>query len=250
MRARLVPVIAALAAVLALALTGCNPAGPGGQAPGGQTSGGASATGNGAGTQGPGSGVTTTPRGTQPPPAAEPTAAVTLRKITYDWAVPSTPASVANLVKVPVAGPSGPALPWLVGIYAGDHPEANPKYHRMSFYFRGGFPSYNVGYVGSVTSEGKGDVIPLQGNAFLRVGFTDAQAHDNNGSPTLKASPKNPIGMRNLASYGFAGDFEGHVTYGLGLQVASGSDQVLKVRLGQLKRGADLYVVFVDIQSS
>ena len=89
-------------------------------------------------------------------------------------------------------------------------------------------------------------------NAFLRIGFVDAQAHDNNGS-TVDASPKNPIGFTNLNSYGFAGDFEGHVTYGLGLQVAAGSDQALKIRAGELKKpdgsGGSYYVIFFDVQN-
>jgi hypothetical protein len=124
----------------------------------------------------------------------------------------------------------------------------------MSFYFRNGYPSYQIRYVGSVVGEATGTPISLTGNAFLRVGFTDAQAHKDSGGSSIVAAPAPAIGFPNLKSYASAGDFEGHVTYGLGLQVASGSDQALPIRVGELKKsdgtGGFLYVIFVDIRTA
>ena len=51
--------------------------------------------------------------------------------------------------------------------------------------------------------------IPLQSNAFLRVGFVNAMAHDEAGASTVERMPDTTIGFTNLKSYGFAGDFEG-----------------------------------------
>ena len=49
------------------------------------------------------------------------------------------------------------------------------------------------------------------------------------------------------------GDFEGNVSYGLGIQTAPNSDQVLRIRSGELKRhdnaGGFFYVVHFDVQS-
>ncbi|MBD0292308.1 MAG: hypothetical protein ICV70_01870 [Jiangellaceae bacterium] len=147
---------------------------------------------------------------------------------------------------------TAPALPTLVAIYAGEHNDDEPPYQRMSFYFRGGFPSYNLQYVRSVDEEGTGQPIALEGNGFLRIGFVDATAHDDSGS-TIGRAPDESLGFQNIRSYGFAGDFEGHVTYGLGLQVAPDSDQVLPVRAGELEKpdgaGGTFYVVYVDVQS-
>ncbi|MGE5831133.1 MAG: hypothetical protein ACM30G_22625, partial [Micromonosporaceae bacterium] len=202
---------------------------------------------------GPGTSAPTTAGSAQPtdPPSSEPPATGEYR-VTYGFAVPSGRISIDHTYQIPIAPAPAPPLPYLVGIYAGDHPEATPKYARMSFYFRGTFPSYNFEYVPEVISEGKGDTIPLEGNAFIRLGFVNAQAHDNNGAPTVKASPASHIGFGNLKSYGFAGDFEGHVTYGLGIQVAPGSDQVLALRTGELKKpdgaGGFYYVVHIDVQ--
>jgi hypothetical protein len=173
-------------------------------------------------------------------------------RVSYDWAVPSTQVSISNPLSLPLPGPIG--LPYLVGIYVGDHPADSPAYERMSFYFRGGFPSYNLQYVPSVLSEGVGEPVPVPGNAVLRVGFVDAQAHDEGGSSTVAAQPPASIGFDTLQGYGSAGDFEGHLTFALGIQVAPGSDQVLPIRTGELKKddgsGGTFYVVHVDVQKA
>jgi hypothetical protein len=207
-------------------------------------------------TPGPGPGIATatggattgaTPPATEPPPAGD-------YKVTYDFGVPSSPVKITHTVHPPIGGPSEPPLPYLVGIYVADHPEGSPKYQRISFYFRGAFPSYSFSYVKSVLSDGQGTPIQLTGNAYLRIGFTDAQAHDNGGASTVATKPSNPINFQNLKSYGPAGDFEGHLTYGLGLQMASGSDQALPIRAGELKKpdgsGGFYYVVHFDVQTA
>jgi hypothetical protein len=140
-----------------------------------------------------------------------------------------------------------------VAVYVGNHSDAEPGYQRISFYFHGAFPEYNLQYVRSLTAEGSGATIPLDGNGVLRVGFVSAQAHDNEGASTVQSTPENPIDFQNLKSYALAGDIEGHVTYGLGIQVAPDSDQVLQIRAGELEKpdgaGGLFYVVHVDIQT-
>jgi hypothetical protein len=187
------------------------------------------------------------------PPATEPTTPSLEYRVSYDWGIPSNEVTVSHPLTAPIAAPPAPPLPYLVGIYVGDHPEGSPPYQRISYYFRGAFPSYNFKYALSVVSEGAGTPIPLQGNAFLGIRFVEAQAHDEAGASTLKASPPSSIGFQNLKSYGFGGDYEGYVTYGLGIQVAPGSDQVLKIRAGELKKpdgaGGFFYVVHFDVQN-
>jgi hypothetical protein len=179
------------------------------------------------------------------PPTDEPTAPEMAHRVSYDWAVPSDQVTIPHPAEMPV--------PTLVAIYVGDHPEGSTPYQRISFYFREGVPEYNLQYVRSVLGEGTGTPIALQGNAFLRVGFVNAQAHDDTGGSTIETAPDPTIGFTNLKSYGSAGDFEGHVTYGLGIQVAPDSDQVLLVRAGELTRsdGANgsYHVVYVDLQT-
>lgn len=179
------------------------------------------------------------------PDASEPTAPAVEHRVTYDWAAPSDQVTIAHPAEVP--------LPYLTGIYVGDHPDGSPPYQRIAFYFREGFPEYNLQYVRAVLAEGTGAAISLQGNAFLRIGFVNAQAHDDSGASTVETAPDTTIGFTNLKSYGSAGDFEAHVTYGLGIQVAPYGDQVLLVRAGELtttdSSGELNYVVYVDIQT-
>jgi hypothetical protein len=166
-------------------------------------------------------------------------------RVRYGWAVPSTRTEVANQVPVPLPGIP---LPYLVEIHVGDHPAEDPAYSRISFYFRGAFPAYNFNYARQVVSEGQGDPLPLEGNAFLRLQFVNAQAHDNAGRSTVRTAADQHIGYRNLRGYGFGGDFEGTLTYGLGIQVAAGGDQALPIRIGELKRPDGFCVVAVDVR--
>jgi hypothetical protein len=232
------------AAAAVFAVTGCNQPGTGpGTLPSTTTA--APAT-----TAPTGGTVATAP----PPPKTEPTAADVEYKVSYDWKVPSTLVTIRHDVRPPIANPPLPPLPYLVGIYTADHPEAMPKYQRISFYFRGAFPGYHFQYVKQVLDDAKGTPVTLPGNAKLSIVFVDAQAHDNAGSSTITASPKHPLGFQNLKDYGFAGDFEGHVSFGLGIQVAPGSDQALPIRAGELKKpdgsGGFFYVVHFDVRTA
>jgi hypothetical protein len=78
--------------------------------------------------------------------------------------------------------------------------------------------------------------------------------HNNAGASTIRFAADPHVGLGGLVSYASAGDFEGYVTYGLGIQVAPGSDQVREIRAGQQTRpdgaGDVLYVVAFDVRSS
>jgi len=170
------------------------------------------------------------------PPA---TGAMVTSEVQYDWAVPRTM----------VSRPGGDFGGDLFAVCTGDHPNENPAYSRISFYFKGGPPPYDFNYAAQVLTEAKGDPIPLQGNSFLRVHF--------NGIPeTSVAPPQNQaVGFQNLKNYGCSGPFEGSVTCGLGIQVAAGSDQALPIRTTYLVRDPDgtgnalQYVIAFDVQA-
>ena len=173
-------------------------------------------------------------------------------RVTYGWAVPSNRVTVPHTVNPPISTPIGVPLPYLAEIRTGDHAGEKPGYGRISYYFRGAFPEYNLQYVGQVLSEAKGDPVPLEGNAKLRIQFVHAQAHDDGGNSTITYAANQHIGFKNLVSYAPAGDYEGYLSYGLGIQVAPNSDQVLPIRVGELKKpdghGDFFYVIAVDVQ--
>lgn len=181
-------------------------------------------------------------RSQQPAPAGSP------YQVRYGWGVPSSTVRVAHTVKVPLAPPPAPALPYLVELHAADHPEGHPGFTRFSFYFRGGLPSYEVAYVPEVTGEGSGLPVPLPGNSFLRIRFTPAQAHDGAGNSSIRRAPAADLDFPTLRGYRQAGDYEGYVTYGLGIQVAPNSDQVLPIRIGEMIRPDGFHVIAVDIR--
>lgn len=191
----------------------------------------------------PAGGATTTP---STGPDAAPASPTT--RTAYGWGVPSEPARISHPDRPPPPPPPAPPLPYLVKIEAADHPEAEPGYSRISFTFRGGFPSYHLEYVSAVRVEGSGEAIPLPGNAFLRIRFVQAQAHDARGVWTVSATPRPELNYRTLLGYGFAGDFEGYLCYGLGIQVPPDSDRPIPVRAVEATQPDGRYVISVDVR--
>ncbi|MFK3985635.1 hypothetical protein ACI2K4_35390 [Micromonospora sp. NPDC050397] len=171
---------------------------------------------------------------------------VTDYRITYDWGVPSDPVRVDNKVRVPVVPPPGAPLPLLVEVRVGDHPDENLT--RITFAFRGGPPAYELAYVPEVTSPGTGSAVPLAGNSFVRIQFDPAQAHDEQGRSSIIRAPGARLDYPTLRGYVLAGDYEGYLSFGLGLRVPRGSDQVLPVRTLQLTRADGTRIVAVDVR--
>lgn len=185
----------------------------------------------------------TTPPATPQPSATRSQAAGDWR-VTYGWAVPSAPARVTHTVTVPVTPAPGEPLPVLVQIQVGDHPSEG--FSRITFAFRGPTPGYEVGYVSRVESDGSGAPVSLPGNAFLSVRFNPAQGHDSSGRSTVSA-PARTIGYPTLRGWAPAGDFEGYLSFGLGVQTTGGR---LPVRLAESTRPDGTHVVSVDVRRS
>jgi hypothetical protein len=142
----------------------------------------------------------------------------------YGWAVPSPAADL------PTAGIGRGRL---FAVCAGDHPEGQPAYNRVTFHFHGARPPVTLGYAPEVLSGGKPTKLPLEGNAFLRLLFRDVDAPES-------VFPLNqPVGLARLRSWGCGGLDEGRVTCGLGLQVAPASDQRPPIHAGYLIRDPD-----------
>jgi hypothetical protein len=83
------------------------------------------------------------------------------------------------------------------------------------FTFQGSMPGYQVRYVARV-EDAAGERLALRGQAFVAVAFEPARAHDPDGEatfPTATLTPDYPA----LRQVRFAGDFEGQVSFGLGV---------------------------------
>ncbi len=123
-------------------------------------------------------------------------------------ALVATPAAGAALTAAP------PTTPQLVTVRAASH----PGYDRVVWEFRGGLPAQRtVGYVDRLTGDASGLPIRIAGDAVLRVSFTPADAHDpDTGTPT--GAPRRLVtALPNVVEVVRSGDFEGHVSYGVGL---------------------------------
>ncbi len=105
-------------------------------------------------------------------------------------------------------------LPTLVGIRTGRH----RHFDRVVFDLEGSQPGYlSVRYVPSVVADGSGRRVPLRGRAYLEVVF-HATGHDDSGQPTFPQPRRINTNYRTLKQVALASDFEGSLTFGLGLR--------------------------------
>jgi hypothetical protein len=111
--------------------------------------------------------------------------------------------------------PEQPATTTLVAVRAAHHPETTPKYDRVVFEFSGPIPLLEIEHVNQLLGYGSGLPIPVGGRAIIRVRFSPAQAHNDQGNPT--APNRVACNLSNVREVVSAGDFEGVVTYGIGL---------------------------------
>jgi hypothetical protein len=92
-------------------------------------------------------------------------------------------ACLAGLLLACAAAPAGAqSAPTLVAVRAGRH----AGFDRVVFEFRGPVPAARrVRYVGELVQDGSGEPVPLAGGASLEVVFQGANAHDDQGRPTV-----------------------------------------------------------------
>ena len=160
------------------------------------------------------------------------------------------PGSVAHSAKVP-------PVPKLVAISAGDHPggpgEKYP-YNRLSFTFTGGFPSYRFSFASTLAGDSSGQTIPLAGHGVLHVTFHQAQAHTASGASSIASQPPAHLGLNRMVAWAPAGDFEGVLSYGIGVDwPASQANPQFPVRTVEVEKvtgqGQHLYIVAFDINA-
>jgi hypothetical protein len=177
-------------------------------------------------------------------------------RVSYGWAWPGPgqPATIGHDTAVPIAPPPSPPLSLLTSIGAGAHPLASPPYDQLSFRFEGGFPGYELEYVPTLTEDASGRPIPMDGTAsILRVVFRLAQAHTEDGQSSVLEAPPTAVGLSAITRYAPAGDFEGTVSYGIGVGHPVPSTVNTAVRVYEVERieqGRHLYVVAVQVDAS
>jgi hypothetical protein len=135
-------------------------------------------------------------------------------------------ASVATATPAAGTSPShaAPTEGYLTAIRVAQH----PAYDRVVFQFAGGVPRYTVSYVPGVAKDASGQPVPLPGQAYLRVVFHPASEIRQNpsGSPLTTRTYTGPPTITPLFStllrISAAGDFEGYLSFGIGLSGHAG----------------------------
>jgi hypothetical protein len=89
-------------------------------------------------------------------------------------------------------------------------------YDRVVFEFQGRVPGYHVEYVDRPVRDcGAGEPRPIAGDAWLEIRFSPANAHDEQGRPTIPAREFHP-NLANVLEVERTCDFEAVVTWVLG----------------------------------
>lgn len=121
-------------------------------------------------------------------------------------AAPAAPAAAAPAVT------AAPVIPTLVAVRAAHH----PRFDRIVFQFdTPRAPAASVAYVPQLIGDGSGLPVPVPGRAVLRVVFTGAVAHDDDGHATVDTT--RAFALPNIMSLRSGGDFEAVVTLGVGV---------------------------------
>jgi hypothetical protein len=81
---------------------------------------------------------------------------------------------------------------------------------------------YKVGYVRKLVQDGSGNVINVNGGAFLEVRLYPSWAHDEDGKPTWGGPRLVNTKLANVIKIARVGDFEGVVKIGLVLKRKAG----------------------------
>jgi hypothetical protein len=121
--------------------------------------------------------------------------------------------SLAAVVLALAAAPAGAqSAPTLTDVRAGRH----TGFDRVVFEFRGAVPEHRIGYVSQLVQDGSGKPVSVAGTADLEVVFHGANAHEDDGTPTI--SPRRfSTGLPAVKEIAQIGDFEAVVTYGIGV---------------------------------
>jgi hypothetical protein len=102
-------------------------------------------------------------------------------------------------------------------VFASYRVEEHPKFDRIVFVFRGGHPSWRARYVKHMTMDASGAPVSFEGHALLLLTFigVDATGRNARGRPL---TPNDAV-LRQVKP---AGDFEGYLSFGLGLSHRTG----------------------------
>ncbi|WP_028985031.1 AMIN-like domain-containing (lipo)protein [Sporichthya polymorpha] len=98
---------------------------------------------------------------------------------------------------------------------------AHSTFDRVVIDYTGKKPTVKLSLVNSLYSCGKGDKLTIPGDKILKIDLTPAQAHNDKGKSTYSGPGRLSTANYNLSTLKgvrMACDFEGHVTFGVGVK--------------------------------
>src|SRR5450756_2500126 len=145
--------------------------------------------------------------------------------LTTATASAARPAAASNLCQSAVdrttTVPPPPAGQTTVqGLRIGQHEDALPRYNRVVIDLSKPLGNYQVRYVPQIYFGGSGLPVTLRGSAYIFVRL-DAVAHDDNGHGTITGSSDQVVNWGSLREARLVSDFEGVVTFGIGLSAST-----------------------------
>ncbi|GIF09176.1 AMIN-like domain-containing (lipo)protein [Actinoplanes siamensis] len=145
--------------------------------------------------------------------------ATTAAPATTGAAPAATAAAVAAWPTTPVTvthHPPVPPVPVIERVRYATH----DGYDRVVLDIPGALPGYTVEYVTELRQDGSGRVVTIPGKAFLLLVLHPAQAHRDDGAVTVTGTHR--IDLPGITSYAVVGDYEGYVSFALGLPAKKG----------------------------
>jgi hypothetical protein len=98
----------------------------------------------------------------------------------------------------------------------------NKDFDRLVFDFDGPVPGVDVQYVRELLEDGSGNPIPLRGRAVVQIVLQPAVAHHEDGTPSVTGPLPDVTGFAAFRQVADAGDFEGVLTWGIGVAARTG----------------------------
>jgi hypothetical protein len=127
----------------------------------------------------------------------------------------SVAAGAVSLLPFTVAAKAGPRHGAAPAVLEHVRVARHASFDRVVFQFRSGTPAWSARYVPRVVHDGSGKPVALAGRAFLHVVFHGANVdRPSAGGPDIARTPRFP----SILQLEEAGEFEGVVSFGLGLR--------------------------------
>ncbi|HEX6471220.1 MAG TPA: hypothetical protein VF069_19120 [Streptosporangiaceae bacterium] len=173
--------------------------------------------------------------------------------VAYNWQWPNDTGSARVTHRYSV-----PPVPTLVAIDAAGHRNlGNPPFDRVSFTFTRAFPTYEFAWAAKneFRNDATGRLVPIAGDDLLKITFRQAQAHNSAGNVTApRRADVSGQTLGRVIAYANAGDFEGIVTYGLGVHrpiLESNPQTPIRVyEVHKIVNGQHRYIVAFDVDTT